>query len=272
VVNTPRINTLDFLRGVAILSVICVICVHVSSAFPIGVRYLDAALGFGRFGVQLFFFVSALTMCHMWELRRDEANPAMKFYIRRFMRIAPLFWLAIPVYLLFNGTGQSYWAPVFLLGCFLYFQLKSGGAPETSRMRLAFLAWVVAAGIVLELPRTNLNFLLVILIEYGLVSLVLRTRIQSSLLERLGKNSYAIYLSHFAVIGIVAWVLRYAAPVHGNAALLAVGFVTVTLVSYILSVGSYHLPEKRVHAFAGRLPVTIYQRALHLQQVQGTPS
>jgi peptidoglycan/LPS O-acetylase OafA/YrhL len=65
----------------------------------------------GVFGVQLFFFVSALTMCFMWDHRSGEAYPIVKFYIRRFFRIAPPFWLALIGYLLLNGTRPSYWAP-----------------------------------------------------------------------------------------------------------------------------------------------------------------
>ncbi|MGY4373336.1 peptidoglycan/LPS O-acetylase OafA/YrhL [Bradyrhizobium sp. i1.3.6] len=51
-----------------------------------------------------------MTMCLMWT-QRTETDPTRKFYIRRFLRIAPLFWLAIPVYLAVNGTGPSYNAP-----------------------------------------------------------------------------------------------------------------------------------------------------------------
>ena len=64
----------------------------------------------GWTGVNVFYFVSAMTMCLMWT-QRVETSPTRKFYIRRVLRIAPLFWLAIPLYLIINGTGPSDNAP-----------------------------------------------------------------------------------------------------------------------------------------------------------------
>jgi peptidoglycan/LPS O-acetylase OafA/YrhL len=83
------------MRGVAILGVVAT---HVGGKFPSGNEHVDFVLGMGRFGVQLFFFVSALTMCLMWQRRNEEKHQTRNFYIRRVCRIAPLFWLAIPVY------------------------------------------------------------------------------------------------------------------------------------------------------------------------------
>lgn len=66
-------------------------------------------------------------MCYMWEQRKGEQRPIANFYIRRFLRIAPLFWLAIPLYLYMNGLEATYWAPegisgrqVFLTATFLH--------------------------------------------------------------------------------------------------------------------------------------------------------
>jgi peptidoglycan/LPS O-acetylase OafA/YrhL len=105
--NSQRLRTFDFLRGLAILGVIVV---HTSQSFPSLINAIDFLAGLGRFGVQLFYFISALTMCYMWKQREGENNPIKNFYIRRFFRIAPLFWIAIPVYLLLNGYDKSYWA------------------------------------------------------------------------------------------------------------------------------------------------------------------
>jgi exopolysaccharide production protein ExoZ len=100
-----RIRTFDFLRGLAILGVIIV---HTSQSFSSGISIVDHFAGFGRFGVQLFFLISACTMCHMWKLREGESSPVINFYIRRFFRITPLFWLAIPLYLLVNTANKNY--------------------------------------------------------------------------------------------------------------------------------------------------------------------
>ena len=92
-VGTSRLHGLDFLRGVAILAVLTI---HGSKSFPVDSQWINSALRVGSFGVHLFYLVSALTMCYMWELRSGELAPVRSFYIRRFFRIAPLFWLAIP--------------------------------------------------------------------------------------------------------------------------------------------------------------------------------
>ncbi|MCS3727637.1 acyltransferase family protein [Bradyrhizobium betae] len=102
-----RSHSLDFLRGLAILGVVAI---HVSQSFPSNIHAVDYAFMCGWTGVNVFYFVSAITMCLMWT-RRLEANPTRKFYIRRTLRIAPLFWLAIPFYLVVNGTGPSANAP-----------------------------------------------------------------------------------------------------------------------------------------------------------------
>ena len=47
----------------------------------------------------------------MWKLREGEVNRIKNFYIRSFFRIAPLFWIAIPVYLLVNGLDKTAEAP-----------------------------------------------------------------------------------------------------------------------------------------------------------------
>jgi exopolysaccharide production protein ExoZ len=99
-VSQTRLRTFDFLRGLAILGVIVV---HASQSLPSQISAIDFVAGLGRFGVQLFYFISALTMCYMWEQRKGEISPIRNFYIRRFFRIAPLFWIAIIGYFFLSG-------------------------------------------------------------------------------------------------------------------------------------------------------------------------
>lgn len=106
--RASRLKTLDFLRGLAILGVVAI---HAAQNFPSHVKGLDFLFLNGWVGVQIFFFVSAFTMCHMWRQREGEARPILNFYIRRVLRIAPPFWIAIPVYLAFEGFGPSFFAP-----------------------------------------------------------------------------------------------------------------------------------------------------------------
>lgn len=93
--DTPdRLHGLDALRGVAILMVIVF---HVAIHFvPSPGLARIAAQGYS--GVQLFFLISAVTMCHMWALRQGEPAQARRFWVRRVARIAPPFWLAMIFY------------------------------------------------------------------------------------------------------------------------------------------------------------------------------
>ncbi len=86
----------DSLRGFAILGVIMVHCCLNSE--NIHWRLHDIGMA-GMYGVQLFFVVSAFTL--FWSLHSrsgSDQKPLHAFYVRRFFRIAPLFWLAAIFY------------------------------------------------------------------------------------------------------------------------------------------------------------------------------
>jgi peptidoglycan/LPS O-acetylase OafA/YrhL len=95
-----RLEYIDVLRGCAILMVIAV---HTSANFSLP-PWLAKITVQGARGVQLFFVVSALTLCMSWFGRHATITD---FYLRRIFRIAPLFWLAILFYLGLNGWGES---------------------------------------------------------------------------------------------------------------------------------------------------------------------
>ena len=94
---------IDALRGYAILMVIAI---HSSQYFDaLASNHLIAA---GARGVQLFFVASGLTLCLSWQARNDGA---VSFYVRRFFRIAPMFYLAIVFFIFARGFGPSIYAP-----------------------------------------------------------------------------------------------------------------------------------------------------------------
>jgi exopolysaccharide production protein ExoZ len=106
---THRNQSLDVLRGVAILLVVLVHCAISSSGSVPGLTAF--AHEHGERGVQLFFIVSGYTMMLTFG---DKIDPAaiQSFYIRRAFRIVPLFWAAILFYLLITkGEGFKFWAP-----------------------------------------------------------------------------------------------------------------------------------------------------------------
>lgn len=86
---TPRLQWIDALRGYAIVGVIGA---HLG-LIPNGAR-----------GVQLFFLASAISLLHSWHNRKDGAA---YFYVRRFFRIAPMFYLSIPAFIWLKSTAGA---------------------------------------------------------------------------------------------------------------------------------------------------------------------
>lgn len=351
-----RSHSLDFLRGLAIVGVMAI---HVSQSFPSKLHAIDYAFMCGWTGVNVFYFVSAMTMCLMWT-QRTEANPTRKFYIRRFLRIAPLFWLAIPVYLVINGSGPSTnapngigplqvvltttflhgfwpdsvnsvvpgdwsiaaemmfylvfpfviiafgsrrhlylalaivlhlvnvclfkpWAfalfsayygpgheafvwntlhisflnqlPVFLVGCALFFALRDGFAKSDA----AILAGFIALSFVADRATGSheFNYLVINLVLGALVFWCIRLAIRLQPLEALGRNSYSMYLSHFAVIFGLRQIWPFA---HGLASLLLAYAVTAAL-SYLVARATWHLIERHAQDLAHRLTASATKAA-----------
>jgi peptidoglycan/LPS O-acetylase OafA/YrhL len=106
---TERNQSLDLLRGVAVLLVVLVHCAISATGNVPGLTAF--AHEHGERGVQLFFIVSGYTMMLTFGAKVDAAS-IRSFYIRRAFRIVPLFWAAILFYLLITkGEGFRFWAP-----------------------------------------------------------------------------------------------------------------------------------------------------------------
>ena len=83
---------LDSLRGIAILGVMIL---HASKLSHQPSNVIELTLS-GQRGVQLFYVLSAFTLFLSTDNRKNkEKNPTYNFFIRRFFRIAPLYYLAI---------------------------------------------------------------------------------------------------------------------------------------------------------------------------------
>jgi len=104
-----KYDYIDALRGIAILGVILV---HSSQSVEPTSAILLWFMREGARGVQLFYVASALTLCMSWAARScHEKSKIRNFYIRRFFRIAPMFYIAILAYIFLNGFSPVYWAP-----------------------------------------------------------------------------------------------------------------------------------------------------------------
>ena len=113
--ETAKLNHIDFLRGIA---VILVVITHVSLTDVHISEFVRVKLLFGQTGVQLFFFLSAYTLC-LSMYQRKETNQVKNFYLRRFFRIAPLYYVGIFIYFivfkvpLLNQHGPLQYYPSF---------------------------------------------------------------------------------------------------------------------------------------------------------------
>jgi exopolysaccharide production protein ExoZ len=104
-----RLSSLDMVRGIAVIGVVAV---HCGESFPSGIPFVQSLSIAGSYGVQLFFLASAFTMAYMWDVRsNNEPAPIRRFLIRRFFRIAPMFYLSAALYLQYFGESPRYWAP-----------------------------------------------------------------------------------------------------------------------------------------------------------------
>jgi peptidoglycan/LPS O-acetylase OafA/YrhL len=104
-----KLSYIDAIRGIAILMVMMV---HTAGY---GNNQLPDLLGafvlFGKNGVQLFFLASAFTLFYTGVRRNEAQNLLVRdFWLRRFFRIAPMYYLAIIYYHWQDGgAGISYW-------------------------------------------------------------------------------------------------------------------------------------------------------------------
>jgi peptidoglycan/LPS O-acetylase OafA/YrhL len=94
-----RLDYIDSLRGLAILAVLVL---HSASLFQtnVQIKAIQNIIGSGEMGVQLFYIVSAFTLFLSLKNRFSrENNPIRNFFLRRFFRIAPLYYIMIIYYL-----------------------------------------------------------------------------------------------------------------------------------------------------------------------------
>jgi len=104
-----RLHSLDSLRGIAILMVVCT---HTAGWILPSSEWLQQAAVLGARGVQLFYIVSAFSLFMSYQQRIAVGHFSYgAYFIRRIARIAPMFWVAIALNLAMSGLSPRYWAP-----------------------------------------------------------------------------------------------------------------------------------------------------------------
>ncbi len=124
-----HLGQLDALRGIAILLVMLVHSVYWGPEHIIHLRpdWLLAFAFAGQRGVQLFFLVSAFTLFLSNSNRRQESNPTLNFFIRRFFRLTPMLYLAV-------ALTRLLWPAVL-------------GSRHGAALSLVYLSWVAPSTI-----------------------------------------------------------------------------------------------------------------------------
>jgi peptidoglycan/LPS O-acetylase OafA/YrhL len=151
-----HLRSIDAVRGWAIFGVIVAHVSTMTSAGP-----LEPLAQLGLRGVQLFFIASALTLFMSFHQRKSEAAPIRNYFIRRFFRIAPLYYLACALWLAYLGTGPNGAAPsgvsqttILLTPLFLngwhpeqFNAIVPGGWSIVVEMNFYFLLPILVAGV-----------------------------------------------------------------------------------------------------------------------------
>ena len=104
-----RVEALDSARGWAILGVIAI---HVSQSVGLSAGILHRFAVNGDMGVELFYVLSAFSLMMMLNLRSEAGRHSLSgYFIRRFFRIAPMFWFALLIATIEFYGKTSFWSP-----------------------------------------------------------------------------------------------------------------------------------------------------------------
>ena len=106
-----RLGFLDALRGLAAAYVVVYHLLLIPQPNLPAPLWAEKFAHAGGNGVIMFFLVSAFSLCYTMPLRERDSSPVASFYLHRFFRIAPLFYLLIVLTLVRDrilfDTGHS---------------------------------------------------------------------------------------------------------------------------------------------------------------------
>lgn len=94
-----KLKSMDIIKGIGI---IMIIIVHNRHFLMLDMSGLRPLMNYGQMGCQLFFFVSGFSLCYAWEhlpeSGRRRAPKLLRFYLRRYLRLAPGFLLFMMIH------------------------------------------------------------------------------------------------------------------------------------------------------------------------------
>jgi exopolysaccharide production protein ExoZ len=92
---TERLDALDALRGLMALAVAVYHFAVWTRVFPAGSRLSNSVTVLGIHSVEGFFVLSGFCFFHLYRGRSFTRDEAYRFHVKRFFRIAPLYYLAL---------------------------------------------------------------------------------------------------------------------------------------------------------------------------------
>ena len=103
--DLPHHHYIDCLRGLAFLGVFLF---HFRDFLPKDQPLVTDIVDRGYAGVELFYVLSAYTLSISLTHRSEQSGHLLGYGVRRFFRIAPLYWFAIALYCLYFGLGPRW--------------------------------------------------------------------------------------------------------------------------------------------------------------------
>jgi peptidoglycan/LPS O-acetylase OafA/YrhL len=253
-IDKNRLKFIDSLRGLAALYVLAFHMVLVPETKLIVPPWLKPFLLNGGTGVTLFFIISAFTLCYTLQFQKAETNYKTNFYIRRILRIVPLYYAWLIFVVIFQ-IGESiefhglYHRRVELfIASFFGYNFVPGKqegivwASWTLGVEMIFyLFFPFIFKLVTSLPKALIFLLFALLLSFAHYE-VIKYLFGNKLPQH---NEYIIHVSIFNqlpvfAIGIIAYYLYVhlkANPVYNQAIglfILAAGFIYYFALYYFL--------------------------------------
>lgn len=111
----PRKDHIPVLDGLRAIAVILVLWAHIpADTFGSGVRLLYFLIKPGYFGVDIFFVLSGFLITRILLAEKERQRPLRLFLFRRFIRIFPIYYLAIFVMIFFAPGEYLIWCAAYL--------------------------------------------------------------------------------------------------------------------------------------------------------------
>ncbi|MEI4480733.1 MULTISPECIES: acyltransferase family protein [unclassified Phyllobacterium] len=179
---TPtRFAYLNALRGLAALWVLLVHVAKMPQPIMALPSWFDIYIANGTMGVELFFVVSAFSLCLSMPGHVAEERPWLGFALRRFFRIAPLFYVMILVTAFFNPAGFLYNVKTVAANLLFVFNFFPGHGFQTSVVlagwtigveMVFYLIFPMLYGVTKSLPRSIVALLVSLAVAKIFVTLL----------------------------------------------------------------------------------------------------